>query len=156
MRSSESNNGFPATRLGRGIAALAHDAATVAELQAKLVALDLKASSRFIRLSLLLGIAGGTLLFACLPVGLIGVAELLVAVGGWNEWVAYLAVAIIGILASAMLFWLGWRTLQKSSGMMHRSQEELARNLQWFKAALRGEQASREAASTMHRSSDHF
>jgi hypothetical protein len=143
MRTRESantTNGFPAARLGRGMAALAHDVTSIAELQAKLMAQDIKEGSRLFRRSVICAVLGGTLLLACLPVGLIGIAEVLVATAGWTEWTAYLVTSGAGILISGVFLWLCWSAIRQSAGTMRRSNEELARNVQWLKQALRREQ----------------
>jgi hypothetical protein len=138
MRTRESRNGFPAARLGRGVADLAHDAITIAQLQARLVAVDLKESSQAIRRSILLAVLGGALLVACLPVGMLGLAQVLVEEVGWKTWIAYLATAAAGVALSGLLFWLCWSAIKKSTGAMRRSTNEMTRNVEWLKEALRG------------------
>jgi hypothetical protein len=101
---------------------------------------DIKDGSRLFRRSVLFALLGGTLLFACLPVGLIGVAEVLVAAAGWSAWAAYLVTAGAGLVISGVLLWVCWSAIRRSAGTMRRSNEELARNVQWLKQALRREQ----------------
>jgi hypothetical protein len=137
MNSPESTNGFPASRLGRGMAALAHDATTIAELQARLVALDLKDGSKSLRNAVLLAVIGGALLLACLPVGMLALGELLVDLAGWETWVAYLVTGGGGLLIGLLLLWIGWLAVRKAAATFQRSREELARNVEWFKEALR-------------------
>lgn len=144
MNSHDSTNGFPATRLGRGMAALAHDATSIAELQARLVALDLKDSSKPLRKAVILAVLGGALLIACLPVGMLGVAALLVEVANWEPWVAYLVTGGAGLVIGLVLLWLCWVTVRKTAATFKRSREELSKNVEWFKHALRPHGHARE------------
>ena len=134
-----SRNGFPASRLGRGMAALAHDATTIAELQARLVALDAKDSSKSLRNAVLLAVIGGALLLACLPVGMAAIGELLVGLAGWERWIAYLATGGTGLVIGVVLLWMCWLAVRKAAATFRRSREELSRNVEWFKEALRPE-----------------
>jgi hypothetical protein len=137
MNSYEASNGFPATRLGRGMGSLVHDATCIAQLQARLVALDLQRGSRLVRKGAVGAAIAVALLLACLPVGMLGIAELLVNVAQWQRWIAYLATSGMGLVVSLLLLWFCWKTVRQSMATFHRSREELARNVEWFKEALR-------------------
>jgi uncharacterized membrane protein YqjE len=137
MNASPTTDGFPAARLGRGMAALAHDATAIAELQVKLAALDLKESSRFLRQGAILAAISGALLLASLPLGMFGLAALLTWLTGWELWISQLVTAGVGLAVCGLLFWLCWRTVRQVSGTLERSRHELARNVAWLKGALR-------------------
>lgn len=132
----QTRNGFPAARFGRGMAALAQDTTAIAELQAKLAALDLKDGSKSLRNAAVLAAVGGVLLLACLPVGMIGLAELLVY-AGWQRWISYLTTGAVGLVLGLLLLWFCWLAVRKAAGSFKRSREELSRNVEWFRQALR-------------------
>ena len=64
---------------------LTHDAIELAELQAQLLALDLKETSESTKVSLTLGVVGTCLLLGSIPVALIALAELLIEQLDWSR-----------------------------------------------------------------------
>jgi len=120
-----------------GVRGLAHDAIELAELQAKLLALDVKVASRQARISLILGVVGVCLLLGCIPVALYALAEVFVAQFGWSQAAALAAAAAIGLAASALAGAVAWRRLRSGLASLQRSREELNRNIAWIKSNLR-------------------
>jgi hypothetical protein len=116
---------------------LTHDAIELAELQAQLLALDLKETSESTKVSLTLGVVGSCLLLGSLPVALIALAELLIEQLDWSRATGYGAATLVGLLVSAGLLATAWARFRSGLVTMKRSREELSRNIAWIKTSLR-------------------
>jgi uncharacterized membrane protein YqjE len=114
----------------------AHDVFTLAELQAQLLAADVKQCSRRVLapgLALLCGVALG---LACVPVALAGLALLVTQVFGTSYAAGFLIAALVGAVLSALLCIIGWFQVRERVTVLGRSQQELFRNLRWIKKVL--------------------
>jgi len=123
---------------------LTHDAIELAELQAKLFALDVKETSQSTKTSLILAIVGSCLLLGTIPIALIALAELLIEQLDWSHAVSYGVATLVGILVSAGILATAFARFRSGLSSMKRSREELSRNIAWIKTSLR----SRASAST--------
>ena len=125
-----------ARQVTRSISELAHDVVTLGELQARLIACDLReGKSRAIGPIIL--IASGLLLaLGALPVLLMGIGWLLVNHAGWSESSALLIAAGGGLFFAGGLAWWGWSRLHLALSIIARSQQELTENIRWLKSAL--------------------
>jgi uncharacterized membrane protein YqjE len=129
--------GKAGTALRANMGDFVHDVITLAELQARLVAVDAgEARARAIR-PLILGVVGIVLLLASFPVALLGLAWLL-AESGLVLWAALLIAAAAGVIVSGLLGWLAWRTIRTTFTVFRRSGDEFSQNLGWIKSVLRG------------------
>jgi len=118
------------------IAELGNDIMTLAELQAKLLALDLKECTAQAGTSLALILAGLTVMLASLPVAVLGVAYLVAdALGIKPGWAMLLTVAVVLVLGGVLLAVCVPR-LRRSFAAFRRSREELNRNLSWIRTVL--------------------
>jgi uncharacterized membrane protein YqjE len=130
----------PSKAVVHSVADLAHDIATLAELQAKLAAVDLRdTASKAMRSCVKLG-AGLALMLAALPVILMGVAYLLVD-AGLSTWLAFLLTGVGAAGLAAVIAFVATTQLRHSFEAFQRSREEFVKNLQWVKGVLveRGE-----------------
>lgn len=114
-----------------------HDVLTLSELQVKLFAADFKdLKSGAVTPLALMGLAAVVALGA-MPVGLMGVAWMLidhqVLSAGW----AFLLSAAGGLLLAAILGVTGWIWFRRQLAVLERSQTELARNVTWIKSVLK-------------------
>jgi hypothetical protein len=126
----------PATAVVSNLAEFGNDFATLAELQAKLAAIDLKESAG--RAAVPAGLLAGALvlLLGSVPVLLIGVAELIVRFTSIGHDLALLLTAGGAIVVAGAIGALAAPRLRKSFESLQRSREELARNVSWIKTVL--------------------
>ncbi len=122
---------------------LAHDVIELGELQAQLFAHDVKSTTQKTRTSLLLSVIGGCVLLGSMPALLFALAELFVEQFGWPRSASFAAVACIGIVVSAGILTAAWNRLSVGLSSMHRSREELSRNIAWVKSSLRSQPSTR-------------
>ncbi|CAN5868217.1 hypothetical protein BH23PLA1_BH23PLA1_38180 [soil metagenome] len=131
----------PAVSVVENIAEFGNDFATLAELQAKLAAIDLKeATGRALFPTILVAIALVVML-GCVPILLFGVAALIAPqLGIADDWMALGAALLIVGFAALLLFGIigavAAMRIGPSFSIMRRSQEELVRNLSWIKTVL--------------------
>jgi uncharacterized membrane protein YqjE len=115
---------------------VANDVATLAELQAKLAAVDLKACAERALVPLAVIAAALAVALGTIPVALLGAAFLLVsALGlGWG-WAMLLTAAVALVLAGLVAF-VSVRQFGRSLEPLRRSREELTRNIAWVRTVL--------------------
>jgi hypothetical protein len=119
------------------VASLGENLLTLAELQARLTAVELRQNLESLQTGGALIVASSILAVASLPVLMVGVAELLVSELGMKRGYALLtagsvAIAIAGLCIGIALSWLR----KKPLGFPVAS-EEFARNLSWVRTILR-------------------
>jgi uncharacterized membrane protein YqjE len=119
------------------VSELTHDVIELAELQAQLLALDIKATSQKSRTSLLLAAIGICVLLGSIPVVLFALAELFVAQFEWSPAAGFAVAALVGVLLSALFLVAGWYRFKSGFDTLARSREEFSRNLTWIKSTLR-------------------
>lgn len=138
MVSQASMNGrrTGARQVSRNVSDFAHDVITLAELQAQLVACDLREGKSQAIGPLVLMVAGLVLALGSTPVFLFGIGWLLVNYAEWSESAALLTSAGCGLMLAGGVACLGWRGLRSAIAVMSRSQNEFTQNIQWLKAAL--------------------
>jgi hypothetical protein len=133
--SSERSNGRGEGVIG-GIAGFGNDVANLAELQAKLAALDFKEARQKALLPLGVVAVGGVVLLGTVPVVLAGVAFLLapalsIALG----WAFVLTGVVAAILTAGAVAFAGIK-FSRSFDSFRRSREEFNRNVAWIRTVL--------------------
>jgi len=116
---------------------LAHDAIELAELQAQLLSLDVKSTSRNARGAFVLTVVGASFLLSSISVGLFALAEVLVEKLSWSHSAADIVAALIGIVLGGAVLVVAWRLWLSGIGSLKRSRDELTRNIAWIKSSLR-------------------
>jgi hypothetical protein len=116
---------------------LAHDVIELGELQAKLLMMDLHASTARVRATIVLAVLGVAVLLGCFPVVLLTVVELLVTTADWSRVAAYACVSFVSLAVCAILFAVAWAKVRHGLSTFDRSREELRQNLAWVKTSLR-------------------
>lgn len=133
---TDDRDAAPAEAMTRSMSDLAGDIATLAELQARLFAIDAKETMRRIVMPIALAGAGAVLILGSIPVLLLTVAALLNYAGLGAAPALFLAF-VVGVAFGGLALLVAWFAIRHSLVSFHRSWEELARNLRWIKEALR-------------------
>ena len=138
----------PSQAVAHNTSELLADAVTLAELQGKLLAIDVEDGLRKLLTPLVLLVAGAVLALSCLPIVLVTMALGLVA--GWDlaPWLAFLIAAAIGALLATALLATGLLLVRYRFTFLARSRLEWQQNVTWFKSVVRrlGKSSSRPPA----------
>jgi hypothetical protein len=130
------NGGAGPADVVTNVAEFAENLLTLAELQAKLAAIELKQNLAAVKFGGAVIVGAAVLAVAALPIALAGIAELLVSLLGMNRGFALLAVAVatLGIAGTGMA--IAMARLRGSDLGFPLSREEFARNLNWVRTVL--------------------
>ena len=128
---------------------LTHDAIELAELQAKLLALDVRCTTQRTKVSLILTVLGVCVLLGTMPVALITVAYVFIQELEWTPLGSYALATLIGIVLSGSILAAAWMKLQSGMEVLERSREELGRNIAWIKSSLRSAATRSDAERAM-------
>jgi uncharacterized membrane protein YqjE len=134
-------NGSPrrdssAKALAHNMAKIAHDMITIAELQGRLFAVDLRAVRKEVLRGLGMWVAGFGLLVAALPTALIGTGLWLADIAHLPMAAGLLWVAFGAVLLVAGLFTCGWWQMNRQRTGLRRSSKELGTNLAAMRQVL--------------------
>ena len=121
---------------------LAHDVIELGELQARLLALDVKKTSVDARMAFVLTVVGASFLLCSISVGLFALAELLHEELKWDKSTADLVTAVVGVVLGGGILAAAWHQWQSGMSALTRSREELSRNVAWLKMSLRNQPAA--------------
>jgi uncharacterized membrane protein YciS (DUF1049 family) len=119
------------------VSGLTHDVIELGELQAKLLALDLKKSSRKTRTCLILAVIGICVLLGSIPVALLALAEVLVEQLEWSRSAALGVATLVGLLLTAIFAGAAYAIVRSGLLSLQRSREEFNNNIAWIKSTLR-------------------
>jgi hypothetical protein len=119
------------------VAGFGEDLLNLVELQAKLTALEARQNLDVVKTGGTLIATGLVVAVAGLPVGLVGIAELLVSEMGLKRGYALLTVAVVAILIAGSCASVGVSWLRQKRLGFPLSAEELARNVNWVRTVLR-------------------
>ena len=126
-----------ATSVVSNVASFGENLLTLAELQARLSAMELRKNLEAAKTEGVVLLAGSVLAVASLPVALAGIAELLVSELALKRGYALLIVAVAALLiAGVCVASASFRLRRKRLGFPL-SAEELTRNLNWLRTVLR-------------------
>lgn len=112
------------------------DLLSLAELQARLAAIEMSQNVAAAKIGGAVIAAGGVMALAAIPVALAGIAELLVWGLGWNRGASLLAVALVILTLSGAAVALAVARLRASDMGFPLSREEFTRNLNWLRSVL--------------------
>jgi hypothetical protein len=111
---------------------LGGDITSLVELQAKLVAYDLKDAAAKAKVPSAILIVSAVVLMASLPVIFIGLAFALASLGV-VQWAAFLITGGVLAAAAGVVGWISLVRFLKSFESFRRSREELVRNINWIR-----------------------
>ena len=126
----------PSQAVRHGISDLAHDVMTMAELQVKLIRVDLNEGVSRLVAPFVMGIVGIAALLASLPVLLLAMSALLQEFAGMSPSLSLLLASGIGLAVAALLMGIAVAAFRRSFPMLERSRTELTYNLEWMKHML--------------------
>ncbi|MFO0909368.1 MAG: phage holin family protein [Isosphaeraceae bacterium] len=130
-RASSNGNGVVG-----GLTDFGNDVFTLAELQARLVVLDLKECVSRATVPSIVLVGAVMLALGAVPVALLGIAELLATTLGIRAGWAMLLVAFSAILLAGVVLAAFSRRLTGSVQSFRRSTEEFVRNIAWIRTVV--------------------
>lgn len=138
----------PPVAVARSTGELLADALTLAELQGKLLVIDVEDDLRRLITPVILVAAGAVLGLSCLPIALVTIAVGLVAGAELAPWLAFLIALAIGAGVAAILLAAGIWVLRNKLTFLSRSRSEWQQNVKWFKSVVRrlGSRSNRPGA----------
>ena len=119
------------------VAGFGENLLTLAELQARLTAIELRQNLDSVKTGGALFVAGSILAVASLPVVMVGVAELLVSELGMKRGYALLSAAATAIVIAGLCIVIARSWLRKKPFGFPLASEEFARNMNWLRTILR-------------------
>ncbi len=119
-----------------GVAEFVDDLASLAELQAKLAAVDFRDAARKSAVPIVLSVVGLTVVVTSVPVALLGTGWLLASALKIHQGWAMLLTAGAAMALGGLLAGLGGRRLSHSFDSFRRSRKQLRLNLEWVRAVL--------------------
>jgi hypothetical protein len=127
----------PPHGVAKGMAELAHDIVSLAELQFELFRRDCREGLKRMLIPVALLLAAGIVAAGTVPIALILVAEFLVQTAGLSRAAAFSIAAMSGFIVAVAIGVVGWSYLRGVVRVFERSSEELTRNMTWIKHALK-------------------
>lgn len=136
MNAPQNGARSPSQAVRHGLSDLAHDVMTLAELQIRLMKVDLNEGVSRLVAPLIMGIAGIAALLASLPVLLLALSAVLQEFAGISASLSLLLASGIGFALAALLVGMSIAAFRRSFPMLERSRTELNYNLEWMKHML--------------------
>jgi Putative Actinobacterial Holin-X, holin superfamily III len=127
----------PAGDLVSNVAGFGENLLSLAELQARMAAVELRQNVETVKIASALVVAGVLIALAAVPIILMGMAELLVSELAWRRGHAFLAVGCVTVALAACCAVAAAAWLKRQRLGFPLSTEELTRNLHWVHTVLR-------------------
>lgn len=131
-------NVSPPAAIARNARELMSDGVHLAELQVQLVAADWRAAQRRLMAIVACAVASVLLLLALLPIAFATAALTLHQLAGLSLAASFAIVLGIGLLLVLGCGLAIWLMARRADSLFRESRDELARNVQWLKNAMRG------------------
>lgn len=122
--------------VGQGLASLASDLVSLAELQSELFIYDAKQCVRKVEAPLISLVASAILSLACLPLVIGSGAWLLADLMNWPADLTVFVASLLALLVGAVMGVLCFFRIRKAFNTFDQSMEEFSRNRRWVKDAL--------------------
>ena len=123
--------------VARNTGELLQDLVTLAELQARLLVLDVRDGAQRLLWPVGLLLVGTAIAVACLPVAFITVALALVETTKLTLAQAFGVSLLSGMVLTTLIAGLGWALFRRRPDLLERSRAEWQQNVKWTKHALR-------------------
>jgi hypothetical protein len=123
--------------MARNTGELLGDAMTLAELQGKLLLVDVQSDIKRLILPVALLVTGAVLALSCLPVAMVTIALGLVAGVELEPWLAFLITLGGALLVALTLILAGVWYFRHGLTFLSRSRAEWDQNIRWFKSLVR-------------------
>jgi hypothetical protein len=134
---SQGRTELPPQAVARNSASFLGDFATLAELQGKLLVVDLREGTNKLIFSLVLLVAGTVIALGCVPVALAALALLIGELTNLTPAACFGIALLVGLVLAGALAVPGLFAVKKGLWMFDRSQTEWRKNVQWFKDTIR-------------------
>lgn len=125
-----------AAGIKENLANVADDLMILAELQTKLLTLDLQDAAAKARGPVILMIGGGCVALGALPPLLMGLGGLLARSLEWSEPLGWLVVAGVALVVGVGAAWAASQNLCQCGKIFDRSRTELTENIAWIKRVI--------------------
>lgn len=136
MAETASKSSDSAPGLGKSIGGFAHDMTLLAEMQARLLAVDARDSANRLITPAVLAVLGVAALLGCLPVFLLALAALFQALG-LSTMLSLLVASAIGLALGGLLLILAWLFLRNALQPFLRSANAFHQNVAWLRSILK-------------------
>ena len=128
---------LPTRAVARGTAEFLHDITTLAELQGKLLIVDLQDGVANLMISVALVIGGAAVALGCVPIALAAIALTITTYAELPLAASFGIALLIGLVLAAALAVPALYAIKKGLWMFERSRDEWRKNTQWAKEAMR-------------------
>ena len=128
---------LPPQTMARNSASFLADVATLAELQGKLLVVDLQEGTNKLVTYVALLVAGVVVALGCVPIALAALAILLAETTRLSLPASFGVALLAGLVLAALLAVPAFFAVKKGLWMFERSRSEWRRNVQWFKDTMR-------------------
>jgi Putative Actinobacterial Holin-X, holin superfamily III len=133
--------------LAQNVSVFTHDVFVLVELQAQLLATDIKECRQHALVPGLILLTGMSLGAACFPIVLTALALWLVQRFGLSYPEGFLAAGVLGAMTSTLLCSVGWLLVRRHLAVLGRSKEALIDNVQRIKKVLERDRVTRNASN---------
>jgi hypothetical protein len=124
-------------QLASNVAGFGENVLNMAELQARLTAIELRQNFDALKVAAIVAMNGAVLALAALPIALAGLAELLVSELGFRRGPAFLTVAVTAVFIGASAIGSAGIWISRKRLGFPLSAEEFTRNLSWIRTVIR-------------------
>jgi hypothetical protein len=126
-----------AGQVASNVAGFGENLLNMAELQARMSAIELRQNIEALRIVTVVGLTGAILALAALPIVLAGIAELLVTELGFRRGAAFLTVGFTTLGIGSLSIVIAGLWISRKRLGFPLSAEEFTRNLNWVRTVLR-------------------
>lgn len=140
---------LPPREMARNTADFLSDVATLAELQGKLVVVDLREGTSKLMGSVVMLALGGVVALGCVPIALAALALVLHEYAKLSASASFGIALLAGVVFAAILALPAALALKKNFWMFERSRSEWRRNMQWLRDTMK-RLGSQPAGPTVH------